>query len=342
VQRDFRQNIWDDSLEENLQCFLENAVWEDLGELGDLTSLALIPNGIRGRASICVRHSGIVAGLPAIPLCLSKFDPELKWFSNFKDSQYVEAGTKLGEIVGPALGMMAAERLLLNLLGHLCGVATLTWRFVDAIQGTKARIYDTRKTTPGWRKLEKYAVRCGGGFNHRAGLYDAVLIKDNHLAFGTLPGNVLDSEHGGFVGSEQAQSGHSDHRITAFSLAESVQRARLYLTNLLSEQQNLEQGAPFSEGQIPIIEIEVDSLVGFEELLAARPDIVLLDNMSPEQMEKAVQIRDKLASETELEASGGITLESVRAVAESGVERISVGSLTHSSHSLDVGLDWEG
>ena len=346
MKRDFKQNSWDQTIEDDLRQLMHIAVSEDLGIAGDLTSNALIPKGMLGRASVYVRKPGVISGLAALPICLATVDPGLKWFSSCKDGQFVEAGTKLGEIVGPVLGIMTAERLILNLLGHLCGISTLTRKFVDRVEGTKARIYDTRKTTLGWRKLDKYAVHCGGGFNHRTGLYDAVLIKDNHLAFGALPGNVLDSDHSEDIAakSEIADSGIfcMDHRTAAFSPAEAVRRARSFLTQLLERQKISGTSNLLPMNEIPIIEIEVDNLDHFEDVLAAKPDIILLDNMGPDSLLDAIKRRNMMESETELEASGGITLETVLQVAETGVERISVGSLTHSNSSLDLGLDWEG
>ena len=322
------------------------AVSEDLGLAGDLTSNALVPKGMQGRASVYVRKPGVISGLAALSICLTTVDSGLKWFSSCKDGQSVEAGTKLGEIVGPVLGIMTAERLILNLLGHLCGVSTLTRRFVERVEGTKARIYDTRKTTLGWRKLDKYAVRCGGGFNHRTGLYDAVLIKDNHLAFGALPGNVLDSDHSENIieSNENPESGvfGVNNRTATFSSAEAVRRTRAFLVHQVEKQKKSGATGPLPTDELPIIEIEVDHLDHFEDVLAAQPDIILLDNMGPELLLDAVKRRDKAKSETELEASGGITLDTVLQVAETGVERISVGSLTHSNSSLDLGLDWEG
>lgn len=303
MERDFHQNIWDQRKEQDLQKLLEIAVWEDLGEEGDLTSQALIPPGIRGKAGVYVRKKGVIAGLHAVPTCLATIDPDLHWTSTCQDGEKVGAGTLLGHLEGPVLGMLMSERLLLNLLGHLCGIATLTREYVDRVAETKTRIYDTRKTTLGWRRLEKYAVRCGGGYNHRTGLFDAVLIKDNHLAFGA----------------------------NTFSPSEAVERARTYLSK-----NRKNESAP-----LPLIEIEVDSLDHFEEILAVKPDIVLLDNMAPDCLQRAVDVRNRLGSATELEASGGITFETVLAIAQTGVERISIGSLTHSNHSLDVGLDWE-
>jgi nicotinate-nucleotide pyrophosphorylase (carboxylating) len=204
--------------------------------------------------------------------------------------------------------MLAVERPLLNMLGRLSGIASLTRRYVDAVRGTLAGIYDTRKTTPGWRSLEKYAVRCGGGRNHRAGLFEAVLIKDNHLA----------------LGAELRPLG-----IGGYSPAEAVLKARQLLIERLGD-----------AGRQAIVEIEVDTLDQLDEVLAVGPDLVLLDNMSPALLREAVARRNARCPAVELEASGGIDLGTVRGVAETGVERISVGALTHAAVSLDFGLDW--
>ena len=344
MKRDFNQNDWSPIHEEDLKRLIAIAISEDFGELGDLTSQALIPRGMRGRASFYARQEGVIAGLIAVPTCISLIDPDLKWFSCCQEGQFVEKRTKLAEFVGPVLSMMTAERLILNLLGHLCGVATMTRQFVDKVEETGARIYDTRKTTLGWRRLEKYAVRCGGGMNHRTGLFDAVLIKDNHLAFGALPGHVLDSDHSENIAEAAGTDSSSciEHRSDLFSPGESVRRAKSYLRQLIDEKKAQGFDEVFPNNQLPLIEIEVDTLDHFEDVLAAEPDIILLDNMSTKLMRKAVQLRKRHKSATELEASGGITLDNVRAVAETGVDRVSVGSLTHSSFSLDIGMDWEG
>jgi nicotinate-nucleotide pyrophosphorylase (carboxylating) len=189
------------------------------------------------------------------------------------------------------------------LIGHLSGIATRTREFVRQVAGTKAKIYDTRKTTPGWRRLEKHAVRCGGGANHRTGLFDAVLIKDNHLALA------------------------AGERITP---ADAVRRARGFLVETAAQR----------DGASLLVEIEIDRLDQLDAVLAAGPDIVLLDNMRPETLREAVGCRDSLAPSIQLEASGGVNLSTVRAIAETGVDRISVGEITHSAPALDVGLDW--
>jgi nicotinate-nucleotide pyrophosphorylase (carboxylating) len=189
------------------------------------------------------------------------------------------------------------------------GIATLASRYVAQAQGTKAKIYDTRKTTPGWRRLEKYAARCGGACNHRMGLYDAVLIKDNHLA----------------------QRGQA-----ASDAASAVRDARAFLSG-----HDGALGLPDRALQDLVVEIEVDTLDQLTSVLPAGPDIVLLDNMSPNLLRQAVALRDQLAPQVELEASGGVHLDTLREIAATGVERISVGAITHSAHSLDVGLDWQ-
>jgi nicotinate-nucleotide pyrophosphorylase (carboxylating) len=224
-----------------------------------------------------------------------------------RDGMMVQPGAKLAIFAGPARSLLTAERLILNFVGRLSGIATLTQRFVEAVKGTKARIYDTRKTTPGWRLLEKYAVRQGGGQNYRTGLFDAILIKDNHLALG--------------ASSEE----------THFSPAAAIRRARAFIAESFPADDPRRQ---------MMIEVEVDSLEQLEQVLPERPDIVLLDNMTLEDLRRAVEIRNSAASGVELEASGGVTLATVHSIAETGVDRISAGALTHSAGSLDVGLDW--
>lgn len=303
MNRDFEQHDWDEKLEGALRSLLELAVFEDIESRGDLTSRALIPDSAEGAAVVRGRKKGIVAGLAAIPSVLKAVDSRLSWEPEIVDGRELNPGMNFGTICGPVRGLLQAERILLNLLGRLSGIASLTGDYVAAISGTKANIYDTRKTLLGERRLEKYAVRCGGGRNHRTGLFDAVLIKDNHLAFG-LEGRK-------------------------FTPADAVKKAREFLQN------------EFPDRPLPIIEIEVDDLEQLKLVLPEKPDIVLLDNMGPEMLKKAVAIRAELNPGTELEASGGINLETVRAIAETGIERISVGALTHSAVALDVGLDWE-
>ena len=307
LNREFSQTVWNESVERELDHLLRLAILEDIGEAGDLTTAALVPDDVVGRATVAVRSAGVIAGLPAGRIVLNAVDPRLAWHQKADDGQPVQSGHPVATIQGPARSLLQAERLVLNLLGRLSGIASLTRKYVEAVAGTGARIYDTRKTTPGWRHLEKYAVRCGGGNNHRTGLYDAVLIKDNHLVLG---------------------SRLTEQRQPRFTPAEAVRRARRFIEKHAASEDST------------IVEIEVDTLKQLEEVLPAEPDIVLLDNMTPDQLQEAVAIRDKVAPAIELEASGGVDLDSVAGIAASGVDRISVGALTHSAVSLDLGLDW--
>ena len=274
------------------QTLVDLALSEDLGTVGDRTTLALIPESQTGTATFVARTPGVIAGLSIAGLVIREVDAKLKTVINIADGSTLARGTIIGTVSGPLRSILIAERTALNFLQRLSGVATLTRKFVDAVAGTQAVILDTRKTTPGWRLLEKYAVRCGGGVNHRIGLYDAILIKDNHIA--GVGGDVV----------------------------EAVNCARSYPGNA---------GLP--------VEIEVDSLAQLEQVLTATPEIVLLDNMSTDLMRQAVIIRDRLAPATKLEASGGVNLATVRGIAETGVDRISVGAITHSAPALDIALD---
>ena len=321
MPKDFAQNDWSPLLEMELKKLLELAVWEDTETSGDLTSKTLIAKTVPCSATVVTRENGILAGSQAVPTVLAAVDRTLSWVPHCTDGDPLQPGTAVGDIRGPVHSLLTAERLVLNLLGRLCGIATLTRRFVDAVDGTGAKIYDTRKTTLGWRRLEKYAVRCGGGNNHRIGLFDAVLIKDNHLAFG--------QESGGFAPVEAVRKAkdYFDHRIKlAIGTANTV---------LDPNQQDISEESP------PIIEIEVDTVDQLRSVLPASPDIVLLDNMDAPTLRQAVEIRNAINRNVELEASGGINLSTVRDIAESGVERISVGAMTHSAIVLDLGLDWK-
>lgn len=280
------------------------ALEEDLGAAGDITSKAIIPADLKGQAVFVARAAGVVAGLPAVALVLRAVDPHLQFqtFLDLEDGSRVNKGDRLASLAGSMRGILAAERTALNFLQHLSGIATLTRQYVDAVAGLPCQILDTRKTIPGWRLLAKYAVRQGGGHNHRMGLFDGILIKDNHLA--ALGGDV----------SFQWET-----------VRDALRKAR--------------ESSP----GIPV-EIEVENLEQMEGVLALRPDIVLLDNMDLEQLREAV--RDPSLERTEedfifLEASGGVTLETVRAIAETGVDRISIGALTHSAPALDIALDYQ-
>jgi nicotinate-nucleotide pyrophosphorylase (carboxylating) len=307
MAKEFRQIEWDAVVEDDCRHIVRLAVREDLDRRCDLTTAALIEPCTDARAVVVAREAGVVCGLRAIVVVLDEMEIEAEWSPRTSDGAEVVSGTVLGTLDGPARDLLTAERLLLNFLGHLSGIATLTRAYTRQVEGTSARIYDTRKTTPGWRRLEKYAVRCGGGWNHRTGLSDAVLIKDNHLA-------QLARVAGG-----------------TNSPAAAVAQARRWLPGLVGEQ-----------AAALIVEVEVDSLEQLAAVLPCQPDIVLLDNMSLEQLRSAVALRAACGSRTQLEASGGVNLDTVAAIARTGVERISVGALTHSARTLDVALDWAG
>ena len=267
---------------------VRRALEEDLGRAGDITSDLVVPAEQTAKARLVARQAGTVAGLIAAECAFRLVDPMLTRKVEKPDGSKVGAGDVVVIIEGSARSILTAERVALNFVGHLSGIATATRALVDAIAGTKARIVCTRKTTPGLRLLEKYAVRCGGGFNHRFGLDDAVLIKDNHL-------------------------------VAAGGIAPAIERVRAGL------------------GHMAKIELEVDSLRQLEEALALKVDTILLDNMSLDDLKRAVALAQRRAV---LEASGSVTLASVRAIAETGVDYISAGSITHSAPSLDVALDF--
>jgi nicotinate-nucleotide pyrophosphorylase (carboxylating) len=266
---------------------------EDLDERGDLTCQALIQPERQATVTVVARQSGILAGEPVGRLVMQHLDPAIQWAAQKTDGERVAPGTVIAELTGPLAHLLVGERTMLNFMTHLSGIATLTGQFVEAVAGTKARILDTRKTLPGWRRLQKYAVRCGGGTNHRMGLYDGVLIKDNHLAAWT----------------------------ELSSIAGAIEAAK--------------QKWP----SVPV-ELEVDSIDQFREALASSPDIVLLDNMPPAMMAEAVALRNGQAPRVLLEASGGVNLANVAEIARTGVDRISIGALTHSAPVLDLALDW--
>ena len=263
------------------------ALAEDLGRAGDITALACIDADARLEATFGARKAGTIAGLACARLAILAMDPDAKFKAKVSDGDRVAAGAVLARVSANARALLSAERTALNLLGRLSGVATLTAAYVNAVAGTKARITDTRKTTPGLRALEKYAVRCGGALNHRFGLDDAILIKDNHIA-------------------------------ACGGVGEAIRRARAFAGHLVK------------------VECEVDSLKQLAEALDAGPDVVMLDNFSLKNLRVAVGMT---AGRVVLEASGGVTLDTVREIAETGVDVISVGALTHSASVLDIGLD---
>ncbi|MFH1517240.1 MAG: carboxylating nicotinate-nucleotide diphosphorylase [Pseudomonadota bacterium] len=271
-----------------LEPIVRLALAEDLGRAGDLTTDATISPETKMRVVIAARKPGIIAGLDAAAHTLRLIDPAMALSIEKPDGSAVAPGDVIGRMDGSARSILTAERTMLNFLGRLSGVATLTRQYVDAVAHTKARIVCTRKTTPGHRALEKRAVRCGGGTSHRYGLDDAILIKDNHIA------------------------------ACGGSIADTLARAKAYA------------------GHLRMIEIEVDTLEQLEEALKHGPHAVLLDNMNLETLRTAVSLT---AGRVPLEASGGVTLSSVAAIAETGVDFISSGALTHSAPNLDVGLD---
>jgi nicotinate-nucleotide pyrophosphorylase (carboxylating) len=280
---------------------VELALEEDLDTAGDLTSQAVIPVDLPGRAVFVARAPGVLAGLPAVALVLEAVDPSLTLEVLAVDGTWVEPGRPLATVAGPLRGILAAERTALNFLQRLSGIASQTRRYVDAVAGLPVRILDTRKTIPGWRILDKYGVRQGGGHNHRMGLYDGVLIKDNHLA----------------------ALARSEGRESPLAVRTAVQAARERF------------------GDRVLVEVEVDTLEQLGVALSSRPDVVLLDNVRLEDLRTAVRRRNAEAPGVLLEASGGVTLDSVQAIAETGVERISVGALTHSIVALDLALDYQ-
>jgi nicotinate-nucleotide pyrophosphorylase (carboxylating) len=263
------------------------ALAEDLGRAGDITALACIDAGARLTTDFAVRKDGRISGLACARLAIHALDPTASFEARLSDGDDAPAGTVLARVEANARALLSAERTALNLLGRMSGIATLTRAYVRAAAGTAAKITDTRKTTPGLRALEKYAVRCGGGVNHRFGLDDAILIKDNHVA---ACGGVIPA----------------------------IERARAFAGHLVK------------------VECEVDSLAQLEEALGAGPDVIMLDNFSLADLERAVAMA---SGRVVLEASGGVNLETVAAIAATGVDVISVGALTHSAPVLDIGLD---
>jgi nicotinate-nucleotide pyrophosphorylase (carboxylating) len=263
---------------------VEAALAEDVGG-GDLTTAALVPLHTRCRAQVLLEEPGVVCGVHVAAAVFRAVDPSVRIDVLVEDGAAADGSTVLAEIDGPARAVLTGERVALNLLGRLCGIASLTRRYVDAVDGTRTAVLDTRKTTPGLRALEKYAVRCGGGVNHRSGLYDAILVKENHLRIAggiTAAVAALDGAHG--------------------------------------------------------VEIEAETIEQVQEALDAGVARILLDNMGPQQVAEAVSLT---AGRAQLEASGGVSLETIRSYAETGVDFISVGALTHGARSLHVSLEVE-
>jgi nicotinate-nucleotide pyrophosphorylase (carboxylating) len=273
-----------------IDAAVTRALNEDLGRAGDVTSLATIPESTPARGLVVAREAGVIAGLPLVAATFAKLAPDITIAAKLRDGANVAAKTALMTVAGPARVVLSAERVALNFLGHLSGIATATHEFVRRMAGTRTRFCCTRKTTPGLRALEKYAVRCGGGFNHRFGLDDAILIKDNHIA-------------------------------VAGGIRAVLERAKA------------------AAGHLVKVEIEVDTLDQLREVLeVGLADAVLLDNMDGPTLRKAVEM---VGGKFALEASGGITLDTIAAVAATGVDYASSGWITHSAPNLDVALDIE-
>ncbi|MBA3313016.1 MAG: carboxylating nicotinate-nucleotide diphosphorylase [Planctomycetaceae bacterium] len=276
---------------------IELAFAEDLGDPpDDVTSRVMIGEGQAGSVDIVARKDGVLAGLPIVGLAFERLGSRVKVDAKVQDGSPLRPGTVIATLSGPLRTLLTGERTALNFLTHLSGIASVTRRYVEAVRGTNAVILDTRKTHPAYRRLEKYAVRMGGGQNHRMGLFDGCLIKDNHIA-----------------------AWFAAHGTT--TLADAIRHARRQI------------GAS-------VVEVEVDSLEQLADALDADPDIVLLDNMSPETLRKAVALRKERGHAAQLEASGGVNLETVAKIAATGVDRISVGGLTHSAMALDIAFDW--
>ena len=277
------------ALPQNLvDAAIRDALDEDLGLAGDITTNATVAANATANAVIAARKPGIVAGLALAEAAFRAVGPETDFTIETGDGEAVKPGAVIARISGNARALLTAERVALNFLGRLSGIATLTRQYVDRVAGTHAKIVDTRKTTPGLRAFEKYAVRCGGGFNHRVGLFDAVLIKDNHI-------------------------------VAAGGVARAIRAAKS------------------AAGHMTKIEVEVDTLAQLEIVMRENVDCVLLDNMTPADLAKAVAI---VGGRCLTEASGGVNLETVKEVAQTGVDLISVGALTHSVSVLDLGLDF--
>lgn len=275
-----------DYIDKNSELLIDLALAEDIGT-GDITSNSIVPKDRKAIGTILAKDRGIIAGLEIARIVLNKVDPKTETIPFLSDGEMVDIGDTVAEVKGAARSILTAERTILNFLQRLSGIATLTNRFVRAVADYPAKIVDTRKTTPGWRALEKYAVKVGGGGNHRLGLYDAVLIKDNHIKM-------------------------------AGSIANAVKLAQADIPHTTK------------------IEVETETIEQVKEALQNRVDIIMLDNMTIEKMKESVEIIDHQAI---VEASGGITLDSVEQIAATGVDLISVGALTHSAMALDISME---
>ncbi len=304
----FTQLAWDGPTLEDACHLIRLAVREDLSNQQDWTTMATVGDERTSKAAIVARQPGIVAGIGIVAAVLEEMNIPSTVELHVADGDELESGTVLCKLGGLSRDLLTAERTILNFLGRLCGVATQTAVYAKLLEETNARVYDTRKTLPGWRRLDKYAVGCGGGLNHRTGLFDAILIKDNHLAANAQQNKIEDMQD---------------------AIEDVLRKARQFVENL----------GPDRVLNMPV-EIEVDTLEQLAVALPCNPDIVLLDNMSLEELRQAVQMRNDLSVETLLEASGGVTSETLTDIGRTGIDRVSVGALTHSAINLDLGLDW--
>ncbi|MGR3294187.1 MAG: carboxylating nicotinate-nucleotide diphosphorylase [Candidatus Scalindua sp.] len=288
---------------EEIKDIVQLAIKEDIGT-GDITSKIFIPEGSESEGILIAKETGIIAGLPVVGYALSQIDEDLLFTVNIEDGSRVEKGSVIASVKGLTLSLLSAERLVLNFLQRLSGIATATSKFVERVRGYKTQILDTRKTTPGWRYLEKYAVKIGGGANHRMGLYDQILIKDNHL-------EIMESE-----------KGNGD-------ISSLVKKARKQIANEV------------------LIEVEVEDLCQIKNMVDAGVDIILFDNMAPSKINEAVKMVKEFGNSSDArtgralltEASGNITIKNVEEYAKAGVDRISVGMITHSAKALDISFD---
>lgn len=297
----------------NIKDIVQLAVKEDISE-GDITSKIFVPEGSESEGTFTANETGIIAGLPVAKYVFSHLDKDLVFTSNIEDGSRIKKGAIIANVKGSTTSILSAERLVLNFLQRLTGIATLTNKFVEKIKGYKAQIMDTRKTTPGWRYLEKYAVRVGGGVNHRMGLYDQILVKDNHL-------NIIKTK--------QQEIGVKELFKENGIFSGLVKKARKQKANKM------------------LIEVEIEDLNHVKNVLDAGIDIIMFDNMKPAKISEAIKmvreyekVRDTTTGKATLtEASGNINLENVEAYARTGVDRISVGAITHSARALDISLE---
>jgi len=301
---DYREVIADRDLEQATRHLVRLAIHEDLDRSFDWTTVCLIQPDQSGACAVVARECGTAAGLVTVPWILSEFEADLLAECLIEDGSQFETGQELIRLCGNVRDLLTAERTILNLISRLCGIATLTAKYVNEMNSHTTRLYDTRKTTPGLRLLEKYAVRCGGAHNHRTGLHDGFLIKDNHLAL----------------------AGTADQPL---SVADATKRAV-----------DWRNGQVNSMPTPNMVEVEVDTLEQLQQVLPECPDIVLLDNFTLVDLRTAVSLRNKVASSVQLEASGNVRIDTIRQIAATGVDRISSGALTHQATSLDLGLDW--